>query len=148
MNLPKYKKHKDHDERLKSAYLAVKVLLETDLYLSHKKELLSICIWKITEVDGKYTTRYMSEGAITENNKKNLNHEHVVERQFIINELLNNPSDYETILSKAIGCTVTKDEHKELTFITKQNVGIQGWDRYKFINLKVFDLSKQEQLKV
>jgi len=148
LNLPSYKKHKDHNIRLESAYLAVKVLLETNLYPAHKKELLSICIWKITEADGKYKTRFMSENAINEFNQKNLQHEHVVERQFLVNELLNNPSDYKNTLSKALACIVTKEEHKKLTFATKENKNLQGWKRYKFIGIKVFDLLEQIELKV
>ena len=51
---PEYKKHKDHEKKIKSAITAIKAILPLELYLAHKKELLSICIWKITEADGKY----------------------------------------------------------------------------------------------
>jgi hypothetical protein len=148
LNLPNYNKHRDHDIRLESAFCAVKGLLEIELYPAHKKKLLSDCIWIITEVDGKYKTRFRSEGAINESNQKNLRHEHVFERQFIVDELLSNPSDYEKILLQAVACVVTKEEHERLTSATNKDKNLQGWDRYKFTNIKVFDLLEQIEYKV
>jgi len=43
---------------------------------------------------------------------------------------------------------VTKEEHKKLTLATRENKNLQGWDRYKFTNLKVYDLLNQIEFKV
>ncbi len=51
--LPIYKPHPDRDMRISSAILAIQHIAPLNLYLAHKKELLSVCIWKITEADGK-----------------------------------------------------------------------------------------------
>lgn len=146
MILPEYKKHKDFDKRIKSAYLAISEILKLDLYFSHKKELLSTCIWKITEANGKYSTRFISEKALEQiKNKSNIQHEHVFERKYLIEKLLETPSLSEETLNNAIACLVTKDEHKLLTNISKNN--LQGWDRYIEANIKVYDLINQCEYK-
>ena len=102
MNLPEYSKHKDHDEIIASAYLAVKTILHTPLYPRHKRDLIDICIWKISEVDGKYRTRFMSLGAVQDYMRGDLRHEHVVERKKLVDELIDNPDDYEKILDNIV----------------------------------------------
>jgi hypothetical protein len=79
MKLPVYKQHLDRDKRISSAKLAIRALIPLDLLLAHKKELLSVCIWKITEADGKTKVRYWTEAAIVAS-KHELQHEHVHER--------------------------------------------------------------------
>lgn len=144
MDLPKYKKHKDHDEKIKSTHTAVKALLNpeiaNDFYMSYLKGLLSVCIWNLTVVDGKYTTRFRSEGSLLDENKNSLQHEHVIERKYLIEKLLACREDYETILSTAVACVVTVEEHRKLTELSREDKNVQGWERYKKANIKVFDL--------
>jgi len=140
MELPAYKKHKDHDEIIRSAYTAVKAILSLELYPAHKRELLDICIWKISEVDGKYKTRYRSIGALQEMDVRNLRHEHVEERKELIYRLIEDPDNYESILNDIVACIVTKEEHEQLH---RQNK--KGWDRYKAAKIKVFDLINRSE---
>lgn len=88
MEIPEYKQHKDHDAIIKSAYFAVKSLLALDLYPQHKHELIDVCIWKITAVDGKYNTRHSNEGALLITDTSKLHHEHVFEKKHLIDSLL------------------------------------------------------------
>lgn len=70
-----------------------------------------------------------------------------MERKYLVNELLNNPKDYKKILNQAVACIVTKDEHKILTAYSRDN-NVQGWERYKKANIKVFDLLNQLELRL
>ena len=132
MDLPTYKQHKERDGRIRSAKLAINALLPLDLLVSHKKELLSVCIWKITEADGKAKVRYWSEGAI-EALTRELQHEHVHERRELIERLLSGES-IDTVLQDAIACMVTKAEHQILG--NKKSI---GWLRYSESGIRVYD---------
>ncbi len=143
MNFPKYTPHKDRCIRINSAYTAIQAILFLDLYPVHKRELLDVCIWKITEADGKFNTRFRSIGTLDE---KSLRHEHVVERKSIIDRLLLEPDNYYEILNDAIACIVSKDEHDKLTAISKKNRNLSGWERYKAADIRVFDLLSGNEL--
>ena len=123
--------------RINSAHTAVRAILPLDLYPSHKKELLSACIWKITEADGKLKTRYWSKGALSAQ-RKDLRHEHVIERKELIARLLSD-EDVDSVLESAIACIVTKQEHITLTRSAKS-----GWDRYKDCEIGVYDSAADE----
>lgn len=51
------------------------------------------------------------------------------------------PLDFESILKDAIGCTVTTDEHENLSDLADE---IIGWDRYKKAGVRVFDRVEQK----
>lgn len=131
---PKYIIHKDHDKRINSAILAIKAIVPLDLYPAHKRDLISLCIWKITEADGKLKVRYRSEGALNSKiSKTKLQHEHVHQRKKLIDRLLNG-EDVETVIADAVACLVTKEEHQILDK-SKSN----GWKRYKESGIRVYD---------
>ena len=136
MTLPKYKPHPDREDRIQSARDAISAIAPLNLYPAHKKELLSVCIWKITEADGKLNVRYWSEGAISAA-KKELRHEHVFERRELVERLLAGEST-DTVVSDAIACIVTKQEHNQLGASVKS-----GWERYLDAGIRVFDTETQ-----
>ncbi len=146
MKLPEYKQHKDHDAIINGAYFAIKSLLALDLDTKLKRELIDVCIWKITEVDGKYHTRYRSEGSLHITDRSKLHHEHVVERRDLIDALLDNPGSYKSILDTAVGCVVTREEHALLTSLSKKTPSLHGWARYKAANIKVYDLMSKNEI--
>ena len=146
MKLPKYIQHKDRDIRKLSAFDAVKAILPLDLYIPHKRELLKVCIWKITEANGKYKTRYRSIGALNENKSGNLQHEHVVEMKSLIDRLLYEPAKYNDILNDAIACVVTKEEHGILTKVSREFDNLNGWGRYKKAGITAFDLVDKKEV--
>ncbi len=126
----------DADKIIQSAKNAIAKILEMgeDVLLEHRRALLSRMIWKITEAHGKYTTRFCSDAA--RNDEGKIQHEHVTQRKVLIDRLLNNPSDVEGILRDAIACTVTADEHKDLS---KVPADVCGWDRYTRAKIQVID---------
>lgn len=132
-----YKQHKDRSIRIRSAITAIKALLPLDLYPAHKMELLSTCIWKITEADGKARVRYWSEGAIA-NPKAKLQHEHVNQRQELVSRLVSG-EEVENVVQDAVACMVTEPEHN---LLGRSNS--KGWERYKDSGIRVFDAKDQK----
>ena len=115
---------------------AIEAIIPLDLYPAHKKELLSVCLWKITEADGKMKVRYWSEEA-TSSAKSDLQHEHVHERRELIERLLKG-EQIESVINDAIACIVTKKEHLILG-----KSGMSGWDRYLDTGIRVYDSKEQ-----
>mgnify|MGYP006865058110 CR=1 FL=1 len=135
---PVYKPHKDRIARLASAKKAIAAISKLDLYPAHKKELLSVCIWKITEADGKFNLRYWSEGALSAS-KSELRHEHVYERKELIERLMRG-ENVDVISALAIACVVTRAEHSRLSALPES---VQtGWERYREAGVRVYDVAK------
>jgi len=108
----------------------------------HTRELIDTLLWKITEADGKYNTRYKTGGALECDDKSQLWHEHVYQKSKMIEALLNARSEaVDAILSDATGCTVTVDEHMCLSKFD----GEYGWERYRRAGLEVFDTVTRER---
>jgi hypothetical protein len=103
----------------------------SQLHPAHVNELLSIAAWMFTEARGKYTTRYITRGAISEG--VNLRHEHVVTRLELRTAILKHPERAEQLLRLAVPCTVTKKEHALL------KPTLFGWRRYIDAELKVVE---------
>jgi len=134
---PVYVEHKDRAVRISSAITAIKTIAPLDLYAAHKKELISVCIWKITEADGKLKVRYWSEGAVSTQEAK-LQHEHVHERKELIARLLSGEV-VESVVADALACMVTKDEHHRLGASSRT-----GWQRYKDAGIRVYDAKEKQ----
>ena len=156
--------HPDAYNIRRSAALAITRVLEwDDIYEYTKERIINyVLLWDLTEgaeknfpgvrgkylqIDKKYNLRYWSEAAIdiydlNQKNKrfKNLRHEHVLERDKLMNFL---DSDKETsekinILSNPANvpaCVVTIAENNRLNKIKN----VAGWDRYNAAGIKVFD---------
>lgn len=119
-----------------SARILARLALEnSDLYISHRRKMLSDAIWYMTEADGKWKTRFKSKQVLhlAENDPTSLvriNHEHVFTRKALINEILERREELlddfcklNDLLGTAVGCVVTKSEHDALTKGS-------GWLRY------------------
>lgn len=131
LGMQTYHEHPDRPKRIESAITAINALLPLDLVEAHKRE-LSVCIWKITEADGKYKVRFWSEGACANPNAK-LHHEHVHQRKELIHRLLAG-EDIGRVVTDAIPCMVTEQEHAALG-----GAPSIGWQRYRDAGIKVFD---------
>lgn len=137
MNSHTYVSHPDRETRIRSATTAILAILALDLYPAHKRELLSVCIWKLTEADGKWNVRYWSEQALHAA-KSELRHEHVYERRDLIERLLAG-GRIEDVVALAVPCLVTVNEHKTLT---RDGADEVGWDRYRKASIRVYDLEQ------
>ena len=124
--------------RIQSALAAVRCILAADAILpAHKTELLSICLWKITEAEGlgKYETRFVSIGSLNRPEGE-LAHEHVHERAKLVRGLLDGSLSIEALREHAIACTVSRDEHRLLGSLPDQ---FDGWERYRAAGVAVID---------
>lgn len=145
-----YRPRPDRDARL----AAIRELISHILVLQggslvdfYKRKAIDRLLWKITEVDGKYRTRFRSEGALSIDRRENrrlraagqrlLRHEHVFTRSWLLDELLERPTEVGKILDLAIGCVVTEAEHQRLTAVRYA----EGWERYQAAGVRVFDMS-------
>jgi hypothetical protein len=90
-------------ERRRSAVQIAKLALSADGLLDeHRHQLLSVAVWKHTEADGKFTTRFRSEGALEVSDSSMLNHEHVYPRKWLRERMLAEPSRVEEIISRPV----------------------------------------------
>jgi hypothetical protein len=117
------------DGILESATTLVEATLVLDILDAHKRDVINMVLWKITEARGKYTTRHRSAGAIAAPKGTKLHHEHVTTRKDLVSAIMNEPSRARELLSTAIGCVVTIEEHQRLTEITRKQPDLRGWDR-------------------
>jgi hypothetical protein len=128
----------DSETRIQSALIAIRCILAADDVLpEHKTELLSVCLWKITEAEGmgKYQTRFVSTGSINRPVRE-LAHEHVHERRKLVQKLLDRSVSVDELPDYAIACTVSRDEHRLLGSVSEK---FDGWDRYREAGIAVID---------
>lgn len=110
------------------------------MHIEHLSELIVTMIWKITEADGKYKTRYQSSAALE--GGRELRHDHVFTKAKLTEALLNaKPDQVDEILSTAVGCTVTKEGHARLS---KYDRVCDGWERYRRAKVAVMDTQTGE----
>ena len=140
-----FQPHPNAERRKDSAVILIKVLLanrEDGILPEHIRELIDTLLWKLSEADGKYNTRYKTNGVLACTDRSQLRHEHVYQKSKMIEALLNaEQDDVDNILSDAIGCTVTIDEHARLN----KYDGEYGWERYRKAGLEVFDTATNER---
>jgi hypothetical protein len=133
-SIMEYKRIPERLSRIESAETAIKAIIPLDILESHKRELIGVCIWKITEAGGKWNVRFRSEKALS--NTQNLRHEHVYERKHLIDRLISGET-VDSVIRDAIACIVTQDEHLALSRQTSS-----GWNRYRGAEIKVYDLEE------
>lgn len=136
---PDWKPHPDADARRESAIaLAKAVLAGEGVSDSHRRQALSLAIWKYTEADGKWRTRYRSVAAVGVDYRL-LNHEHVLTRKQLIDLMLKEGSACDEIMATAIGCCVLREEHRRLTAVERADPTLAGWERYRAAAVPVVD---------
>lgn len=138
------------DQIIDSALNLGRSILDTDALTEHKRDFLSVCIWKVTEADGKHNLRYWSEGVYTLVQKHSdikavlkqplpIQHEHVNPISCLVDKIMNNPACLEKVLrEEAIACLITKEEHDKL------DNSPDGFARYEKACIRVWDRDKQQ----
>lgn len=137
-----YKRKVDADAQMDSAFEVLQTVLSNpNITKKHKKEVIKIMLWNVSQIDGKYSVQYRSEGVLHGEDEK-VQHEHVVTRKEITDTLLEHPDQVREILSQVLACIVTESEHRKLTLIKD----VRGWERYKKAGIKVFDMVTNERI--
>lgn len=149
MARPLYRPKNDRESHITGLKQLVAHILTFDGLSEYKREAIDRLLWNITEIDGKYRTRYRSEGALFIDRQEDrrsrppgqrlLQHEHVYTRSWLLRQLVERPGETSTILDLAIGCVVTRDEHAKLRAVRDQ----EGWARYRSAGIRVYDLASE-----
>jgi hypothetical protein len=112
---------------------------DPEIMHAHIRRTLDRCIWEYTKADGKYKTRWRSRGALGVSDRSRLTHEHVVPRKILVDRMMAKPERVADIMEQALGCVVTREDHKRLTDATRANPSLEGWDRYDAAGVEVVD---------
>ena len=124
---------------LRSAIALVEATLPLNILESHKRGVIDGMLWSVTEARGKYTTRFRSTAACNAPTGTKLQHEHVITRKELVTAIMREPHRAGELLSTAVGCVVTVDEHKRLTQVTRQQPHLHGWERYTAAGIEIID---------
>jgi hypothetical protein len=143
-----WKPSPEKEVRLRSgAALVAFVLAEPSIVLDHQHRVLREVLWSVTEIDGKYTTRFRSAGTLQleeagriANWQSELRHDHVLTRNSLTEALLAGADPYD-VLSTAVACTVTRAEHTRLSAFDRSH---EGWARYAEAGVEVIDMATGE----
>jgi len=124
---------------VESAVYLIKLILRdgAEILPKHRREVLSVALWKITEAESqhKHRTRFCSQ-AVFSSTDCECRHDHVFQKQKMIDDLIKaGPDAVDEIVGRAIGCTVTTDEHLALN----QYQHLDGWERYRQAGITVID---------
>lgn len=117
------------------------VVADDEIVLSHKREILSIALWKMTEADShKLGCRYRSAGVLGIEITP-IQHEHVITRESMVTNMIDggDPGRCAEIMETALGCLVTKAEHERLTKLERSHPDLSGWERYREAAVVVYD---------
>lgn len=133
------------DDILESATTLVEATLALDIVDAHKRDVLNMVLWKITEASGKYTTRHRSAGAVAAPKGTKVHHEHVNTRKELVTAIMNEPSRARELLQTAVSCVVTTDERRRLTTVTREQPHLRGWERYEAAGITVVDTDANRQ---
>jgi hypothetical protein len=129
--------------RFKSLCILVKAISKLKgVDIAHKKHFIRKAIMMATETNGKWHTRYISKTVyLNAKHNKQLNtkiqHEHVIPRINLTEEIILNPNDSEAFMKNALGCIVSVDEHHKLK--EGLNSGEDVWQRYRKAKIQVVD---------
>lgn len=136
-----YVRARNSQEKIDSARELIKVALrDTSMLPAHRKHLLKLAQWWVTEADGKWKTRFRSVEVVRlarddPLSEVRINHEHVYGRAQLADRMLRDHEQASEILELCVGCVVTVEEHGRLT--AERNA--QGWDRYVEAKVPVLD---------
>ena len=131
------------ERRVSAISLAEAIRAASNVVPSHRREMLSIAVWKYTEAEGgKWATRYRS-AAVVHGPVAPIQHEHVVTRATLVERMLVDGADVDAVLARAVGCLVTVEEHGRLTAVA---TSVEGWGRYATAEVEVLDMATGERL--
>lgn len=133
-----------------AARLATIAVDDAVMLQRHRKHLLKLAQWYVTEADGKWRTRFRSSLVLSLAQQHiaagefvpgvsdvSVNHEHVYGRAAMADKMLAGEQIADT-LALCIGCVVTVGEHQRLTNLP---ANVHGWARYQHAGVEVRDMA-------
>jgi hypothetical protein len=124
---------------VRSAVRLIRLVLQdgAELLPEHRRMVIDAALWKITEAESlhKHRTRFCSL-AVFSSPDCDCRHNHVFQKAKMIDDLIKGgPNSVDEIVSKAVACTITKEEH----LILNKHRDVDGWKRYQEAGITVID---------
>lgn len=116
---------------------AMRALLEANMRDDDLRYVLDMCVWRYTEFDKnryKFAIRYRTASVLAPGPAVEIQHEHVVERRWLLDRITEAPDKLEDILELAVACVVSRSEHDAL-----RSADGFGWERYLACGIEVMD---------
>jgi hypothetical protein len=105
---------------------------------------LSRVMWSLTECEGKYNVRWASAGALRCVDTRDVRHEHVFPRGWLVHKVIEDPELLQRLDSFALACIVTRQEAERLN---RQPPAL-GWGRYLNEGITVHDMRTFDEVSV
>lgn len=134
----------ERDEKIKFCAVALEKILAIPGGWEIKEGLFRSIIWAVSEVDGKYTTRFRSKAAL-EAPSGSVQHEHVFPMKDLW-AIVQGRMKPAQLLPLVAACVVTRDEHRKLSAYDRNPDAGFGWHRYIACKISVVDLTTGEVL--
>jgi hypothetical protein len=140
-----YKSSPERDEKLRFCVAVLEKILEIPGSPELKEELFRSIVWLVSEIDGKYTTRFRSRAAL-EAPAGSVQHEHVVPMRKLWEIVVQKCMGPAQLLPLVAACVVTRDEHRKLTAYDRSSDGQFGWMRYSQCQIPVVDMLEKHDV--
>jgi hypothetical protein len=122
----------------------IDALLKLDISKPVKRRMLNHAIWEVNQAQGRFSDRYRSSTAIS-NVGVEIQRDHVFQKKILIDSLLQNTQDVNSVLRKATCCVISREEHTRLTRHRKE-MQVDGWLTYIGCGIVVHDMSTGKPL--
>jgi hypothetical protein len=103
---------------------------------SQRRYWLSRVMWTLTECEGKYNVPWASTDAIRCTSTREVTHEHVFPRGWLLDKILAEPHNLQLLAPLSVACIVTKREAARLN----HQPPALGWGRYLNEGITVHDM--------
>ncbi len=101
-------------------------------------------VWKLSERDGKYSTRFRSMKAL-EAMPHEIQHEHIFPIRFLFEQFISGRWNEHHIAHASVACLVTIPEHQRLSSDDRDQASPVGWQRYVKAGIMVRDMMQDKE---
>ena len=130
----------DIDMHLSEIAVLLDSLRKLPLDGKRQKRILKQAIWEVAYATGnmqsRFLGRYRSE-LVVQNIGLKLERDHVHQMANLLQELLRQDCDLQSIIQRSECCIITREEHLRLTALPK---AIDVWERYRQAGIVVMDM--------
>lgn len=134
----------DLNDRLTALKKVIVSLRDCNLPPDSKKRMLNHAIWEITKALGDFAPEFRSKGVLRGEIGTKIERDHVYKRKQIVAEILAN-KPLRRVLQRIVHCVVTKKEHTQLTRVPNT---VDGWLRYRYARIEVFQFRGKQPIRV
>jgi len=133
-----YQARRDIDVVLDDVERLITSLLKLEIKLPLKKRMLVHALWEVAIANGSFCPRFRSIGTVQALGER-IQRDHVFQKKRLVSRLLAG-ENVRSVMDDSIVCTVTVEEHKRLTEISRTTSDLDGWERYHQARVSVRDM--------